>query len=522
VLLTETATRSESRLVLQHRRRALVPVALGALAMLASVTGSWVPSLWGDEAASQLAARRSLTGLFQLVQHVDAVHGTYYLFLHFWVKVFGYGPFAIRFPSSVAMGVCVGLVVWLCIRVATMRLAVLAGVICAVLPRLTYAGAEARSFAFDAAVAAGLCVLVVEIIRRPGRHRRLWGCYGMLLAVGTYLFLYTGLVTFAVGVFLLVTPSVRRHWRGWLIASVCGLGAAVPILIMAFLERAQISYLKGGDYASWDVLFKQMWFGDVTFAVVGWTLIGVAVLALGWQLIRIKRGWPAPDASVLALSWVAVPTGLLLIANAVFPLFTARYAAITAPAAGILIAAGIQALARVVARVVRYPAAATWACVVLTVAVVVVASPNWAGQRGPYSENQSDWNEVAATVRAHSQPGDGIMFDGGARPSRRPRLALDTAAPGAFGPVRDVLLKTPFTRNDTWYAATYSVKHAVERGRFDHIHRVWVVEYRTPSGLSVPHRPDSYGLAALEKLGYRKADAFSLHASVVYLLTKTP
>ena len=61
--------------------------ALGTLATVVSLLGSWIPSLWGDEAASAMSAQRSIPSLFRMLGHVDAVHGTYYLGLHAWVQV---------------------------------------------------------------------------------------------------------------------------------------------------------------------------------------------------------------------------------------------------------------------------------------------------------------------------------------------------------------------------------------------------------------------------------------------------
>jgi mannosyltransferase len=77
---------------------------IAAAAALVSLTGSWIPSLWGDEAASIMSATRSLPSLFRMVGTVDAVHGAYYLGLHFWVNLFGASPFSVRLPSALAVG----------------------------------------------------------------------------------------------------------------------------------------------------------------------------------------------------------------------------------------------------------------------------------------------------------------------------------------------------------------------------------------------------------------------------------
>ena len=97
---------------LELLRRALgsrwgLPVLLGIVGTAVASIGSWIPSYWGDEAASVMSAERSLPSLFRMLGHVDAVHGTYYVFLHFWIGAFGASEFSTRFPSAIAAGLLV-------------------------------------------------------------------------------------------------------------------------------------------------------------------------------------------------------------------------------------------------------------------------------------------------------------------------------------------------------------------------------------------------------------------------------
>lgn len=459
-----------------------------------------------------------------MLLHVDAVHGTYYLALHVWVHVFGYSAFAIRLPSAIAIGACVATVVWASARIATLRTGVIVGIVCAILPRLTYAGGEARSFAFDAMFAAILFGIIVAISQRSGPQRKLWVLYGVVLVVATYFFIYTGLITFAVGGFIALTPQLRAHWRPWLVTSLSAVVVTSPILILAFAERGQISYLGTADYASWDVIFKQMWFGDEDFAWLGWASLAIAIILAGARLMRSRSYREMPATFTLGLTWAVIPTALLLLGNCIFPLFTARYAAITAPAVAILIAFAIDELAGVASHSLaagrRRSTVRSAVSIVLVGVAIAVALPEWAAQRGPYAENQSDWNEIATTIAAKARAGDGIIFDPTAHPSRDTRLAYDTAAPGAFGPVQDILLETPAARSTTWYATTYSVSAAVKGGRLSGISRLWVVEYRTPVGLTGSHTADHYALSSLAQLGYRKVSSTALHASEIYLFAK--
>jgi mannosyltransferase len=563
----------------------------GALAMIVSVTGSWIPSLWGDEAASSLAARRSLPGLFSLLQYVDAVHGTYYFFLHFWIEVFGFTAFSMRFPSSIAVGVCATLVVWLCARLGGTRIAVLAGIACVVIPRLTYAGSEARAYAFDAAFAAAMVVVIAEIVLRPpGRHLRLWIAYGVLLVVGVYFFLYTGLMALAVGAFLALTPALRSNWRRWLVASAAAFVLSLPVIVLAFREKDQISYLANRINVTPDIVIVQLWFGRWWFAGIAWLIIAAAVIAYGRRLLRARRalrdpagsssgsglgrkasaGAPAKDASaagaaaavapivagsarardlltLLALCWLVIPVGVLMVGSAAMPVFTMRYGTFAAPAAAVLIGLGIDSIARTAGRGLARRRGADSAAVfgavpntavpntavpgirrrtellvatVFIVVVVAASAPVWVSQRTPNAKNESDWNQIATTVKAGAEPGDAIVFDDSVQPSRRTRLAYDTAQPGAFGPVEDVLLKVPAAENYTWYAKTYAVSTAAALGRFAGVDRVWLVEYDTPAALVGKHRVDTWGVSGLEALGYHEASATQLHASVVYLYEK--
>ncbi len=105
------------------------------------------------------------------------------------------------------------------------------------------------------------------------------------------------------------------------------------------------------------------------------------------------------------------------------------------------------------------------------------------------------------------------MFDEAVRPSRRPRLAMDTD-PAAFAAVQDVTLKTPYAAGETWHATAFTVAEAARLARFDGVRRVWVVEYSSGA------KADAWGLAGLEALGFHPTAQFDQHRSVVYLYSR--
>ena len=145
----------------------LDPLLLGVLAAAVSSLGSWIPSKWNDEAATQTAAARTLPQLWQMnYKHVDAVHGTYYAFMHFWIIAFGTSNFALRAPSLIAVGLtCAGVVI-LGKRLGSRRIALCFAVVFMMLPRVTWMGIEARSYALTALVAVWLTILLVRIADR--------------------------------------------------------------------------------------------------------------------------------------------------------------------------------------------------------------------------------------------------------------------------------------------------------------------------------------------------------------------
>ena len=488
------------RPVADLRPLAWAAVLAGLFATAVSVVGSWIPSLWGDEAASVLSALRPPESLLAMLGHVDAVHGAYYFGLQAWVAVFGSEPFTVRFPSAVAVGVAAAAVTWLCGRFGSLRFALLAGLFAAILPRMTYAGEEARAYAFDAAIAALLCVVVVEIMRQDAPSRRWWVAYGAVLAIGIYTFLYLALMILVIGVALALDPRSRSQLRRWAVSSGIAILAASPVIVLALLQRQQIAFLEHRDRVTPSGVLVKMWFGDLPFAIIAWALILIAVVGL---VMRGRRGRSVGGSlELLALLWLILPMGLLIVAGPITAIYTPRYGTFSAPAAAILMACGVRQLAR-----------NRWAAALVVAAAVVAAAPVWAAQREPFAKNRSDWNVIASTIDAHARPGDAIVFDDSVRPSRRPRLALDTD-PDEFQVVTDATIKTPYTDSSSWHSSDYTVAEAAALGRFSGVERVWVVEYMTGG------EPHTYGVDDLEALGYQQTDEIRLHSSAVLLFTR--
>ena len=456
---------------------------VGLAAFLVSFVWSWQPSYWGDEAASIMSAERSLPSLFGMFDNVDAVHGLYYLFLHGWIDVFGASELATRLPSAIAIGVAAAGTVVLARFFMGTRVAIGGGLVFALIPRVTYMGAEVRSTAIATAIAVWLTVLLVHTLRSgTASHRRqvmLWLGYSLLLALGIYVFLFLALL---LPVHAVVVLAAHRHslwrsgvawhrgvaWRGvvaWLGASALGLVLAAPILLAGTSQREQIAFIGRRPTVLVTEAAVMQWFDTIPVAIMAWSLIIVAVLAVFLRRPGTHRvGLPGRAGLTIFLAWLVVPSAILLVGTQlVTPMYSLRYLSLCAPAVGVVIAVGVAALAN------------NWLRAASVVALIAVIVPAYAVQRGDFGKNEgSDWRQVADVIAARALPGDGVVFDQSVRPSRVPRLAMHVY-PDAFTGLQDITLTRSYAETGWLWdevAPLTDVLPAVTD-----LDRIWLLQY---------------------------------------------
>ena len=465
----------------RRRLRGLKPVRaaglVGLVGFLVSFAWSWQPSFWGDEAASIMSAERSLPSLLGLLDNVDAVHGLYYLFLHGWIDLFGASELSTRLPSAIAIGVAAGGTVVLARFFMGTRVAVGGGLIFALIPRVTYMGSEARSTAIATAIAVWLTVLLVHSLRSGTATRRrqvtLWLGYSLLLALGMYVFLFLALV---LPVHAVVVLAAGRHplWRSgvarrgtiaWLGASTLGLLLATPIILIGTSHREQIAFIGRRPTVTVAEAAVTQWFDTIPVAILAWSLIIVAVIAVFLRRSGTHRvGLPDRAGLTIFLAWMVVPSAILLIGTQlVTPMYALRYLSLCAPAVGVVIAVGVAALAT------------NWLRAVVIAALVVVILPAYAAQRGDFGKNEgSDWRKVADIIGLRAMPGDGVVFDQSVRPSRVPRLAMHVY-PDAFTGLEDVTLTRSYAETGWLWddvAPLADVLPAITG-----LDRIWLLQY---------------------------------------------
>lgn len=440
-------------------------VAGGAFVALIAFVWSWHPSLWSDEAATISAASRSLPQLWSMLGTIDLVHGFYYLLMHGWMDLFGSTAMAIRGFSVLAIGIAGACVFWLAERFRGRVFAGWAVAVFALLPRVAWAGMEARPYALTAmfAVAATL-VLVVALDRPDRRAAGWWVAYGLLLVGGVLSNLYVGLLVAAHLVGIVWDRQVTRRQRvGWLISAGAAVLAVSPFVLGAYRQAGQLSDRAfGARELGQNIAVNQFFLGDTPTTTTGsartalhlgdigswWLPAGLVLAAGGWGLMILAvvahRGELAGKTVaggrpllVWLLPWIAVPPVVIgLYSLVVSPMYGPRYLTFATPAVALLVAYGLTAISR-----------RGWRAAVAGLLVLAVL-PVYVSQRQPYAKNGSDWISVAGFVAANARPGEGVYFapryDVDGPTVGQTTRGISVAYPDAFDGLVDLtLLRSP-------------------------------------------------------------------------------
>ncbi|MCV7051867.1 glycosyltransferase family 39 protein [Mycobacterium heidelbergense] len=408
---------------------ALDPLLVGALATALSLGGAARPSFWYDEAATISASySRSLGQLWQMLGNVDAVHGLYYAFMHAWFQVFPPTEFWSRAPSGLAVGGAAAGIVVLARQFSSRTVAVTSGVVCAILPRTTWAGIEARPYAFSMMAAAWLTVLLVVAARRESRW--VWLCYGIGLAISTLLDMYLALVLLAHAIFVCAFRRRRTVLVPFAITSVLTMCALAPFVIEVVGQVHQIKWIAPiGHRTIEDVAVQQYFERSPPFAVLSALIVAAAMVV--WLGTSAQLADADRQLLTIAVAWLLVPTALIVVwSAAVHPIYTPRYLAFTAPALALILGVCIGALA-----------VKPWASAALVTLLAVAAAPNYIrAQRNPYAKYGMDYSQVADLIVAKARPGDCLLVNDTVTFMPAPMRPLLAARPDAYRKLVDLTL----------------------------------------------------------------------------------
>ncbi|CAN5242887.1 glycosyltransferase family 39 protein [soil metagenome] len=417
----DTRTRALPRFMASLVAPLVAPLGAGAFAVALSLIAIAVPSVWYDESATVSSATRSWPQLWAEIHSVDAVHAVYYAGMHLVFDAVGYSPFSLRLPSAIAVGVAAALTVVLGRQLGRPSLGLVAGIVFAVLPRVTWAGGEGRSYAITTALAVGLTVALVRAARSA--RRRDWVLYAGLAALSSYVFVYLALIVLAHGIAVSLARWPLRRWA--LSAASAALFVAPFAVFTATHQTKQIDWLPRLNATTWYSVFVEQWFVDSWgFALAAWLILAVGIATV-WRSRRTDA------RAALLLPLATAPTVMLLVATSVaFPVYTPRYVSMCLPFVALLMAAAIDA--------------APWRRVrVIALALVVAgAMPALVDSLQPEAKEGSSWKYVAALIASHRSGDTAIIYGTVQKHPTATTRVIAYSYPAAFAGTTDVTLGT--------------------------------------------------------------------------------
>jgi mannosyltransferase len=394
-------------------------VAMFAVAV--SAAGAARPSLWFDEAATISASTRSVPELWRLLHNIDAVHGLYYLVMHGWFAIFPATEFWSRLPSCLAVGVAAAGVVVVGKQLSSRTVGVCAGVVFAILPRITWAGIEARSYALTAAAAVWLTALAITAARRNAAA--LWPLYGLALVVSTLLNVFMVLMVLVHAVVVAVMANNRAAMVRWAAAAAVAVLAVSPFLMFCRTQIAQVRWISPIRLETFVEIVQEQYFDHS----VGFALLAAAVLTAP---LLLKRTWQTNNRQLagIAVAWIVLPTVVLVLYSVVQqPIYYPRYLCYSSPAMALLLAVCLAAVFRTRERITA-----------MVAAFALAATPNYLiEQRGPYAKEGMDFSQVADVITAHASAGDCLILDNTTTWKPGPIRPLTAARPAAYAKLVD-------------------------------------------------------------------------------------
>lgn len=453
--------------------------------VIVSAAVSWwhigTPSYWIDEAASLSAARRSVPQLLDLLKHTDAVHGTYYFILHFWILAFGDHEMATRSLSALAMISAVPGVFLICSRIAGPRGGFCGALVFAMSPTSAIFAAEARSQALVVAITVWSTVVLFRALE--GRRIDRWLGYALAVAVLGYMNLFAVLVVAAHGVLVATMPvgARARSRRPDLVRWLCACAGAglllIPLVLVAYRQQGQIGYLSRTTLATSP---------DAVGFLAGGQYLAPLVLVLAVAgACSIPRGYRS-----FVVMWALGPAAILIVTSLHHPVYRDLYILGSVPAVSISAGCGLAWLSRGRGRVG-----------VLLAAVALVGVSSLSVYRLTQVRiatfQADDLRSAAACLSTHERTGDAIVhLDGISRWAA-------AAYPSAYAGLSDLKLATGGAPVATGTLRGLDATNDVIEQRMASHDRIWImndiIQFRARHELFGPI------LRALQLGGWRKA-----------------
>jgi len=388
------------------------PYALAGLAVVSlaarlyDLTGE---SLWYDEAYSVWTSRMDIGSASRLWDW-QVEFPLYYLLLHYWIRLFGSGEWAVRVFGSLA-GAATIVPLWLWARdVGGPYVAVAAGALLALNPYHVWYSQEVRMFPW-----AVLATVVSSLAFGRLMHSGGWGWWALHAAstgLGFHLHYYIGWVVIAQNAVMLWTMLRRQEQIGgqgsrrllgfWALDQLIVLLLALPA--MAVFATKLLTFNQWGWVAAkygapgWRDVLSLILLDAVGVAApapqsLPWLGAGVWMACGLVALVGVREDW-ARRRLTQAATMTLLPLGLVFLVGQLASVWVPRHLLLFLPGLLLVIAVGAVRLKRIG-----------------IVALIVLLAINGLGLAGMYADQQKeDWRGVAQYIRQHALTDDVIVL----------------------------------------------------------------------------------------------------------------
>jgi mannosyltransferase len=293
-----------------------------------------------DEPFSIWWAQHSIPEIFNMLktENNPALH---FLFLHFWIKLFGISAFAVRLPSVIFSSFTAGLIYHAGTRFLTRKTGIAAAFIYTFSTLQLYFAHEARVYALFELLAVCNLYLCLAISRDPGKKRLfIWLFFCDLLLVYSH---YFGWIVVGVQVLVLLLQPSRRSIRKPLLFSILALLLCyIPNFAILF---NRFSTTQGGTWVH-KPQFSEL-YGNinrylnsryVTLILLLTGVSGMVILFIKNKTREMISRLRNDNAFWMIFLWFFFPYLAMFAVSFIMPVFLDRYILFTTPGLYLLIA----------------------------------------------------------------------------------------------------------------------------------------------------------------------------------------
>ncbi|MCX5666702.1 MAG: glycosyltransferase family 39 protein [Candidatus Omnitrophica bacterium] len=381
------------------RRSTIIISLIIVLAAVLRFYGLARESLWLDEALSLKVAEQG--PLFILIQIAFDNHPPLYLLiLHFWIKIFGPGVYALRALSAIFGTAAVYLIYRLSRAIFKEKTAILSSALFALSIFQVFYSQEARMYILLALLTLASVYSFIKLLDGPpGRRQMLFYIISSMLLLYTH---YSAITIILVQniYFLIRYMEDREHpllkIKDWLLSQAAILLLYMP-LILAGLSRSIIVKTKTTIFPKSYPLIESL-IGISGSALLAAIFFG-AILYYLLRTFKARRETNSPkDRSFFVLLWLVIPVALTYIFYKFvrWP-FDAKYFMVSAPALFILAAYSVNLIKK---RFIRNS---------VIIAAIILSLAQLAFYYNDF--NRMRWDAAALYIEKTAMPGDLVLFN---------------------------------------------------------------------------------------------------------------